>query len=192
MLRRSRFFFLRHGETDWNKEQRAQGQRDVPLNAAGLRQARRARALVADLQITTICASPRRRAMETAGPLRESLGCELRVVDELAECAWGDREGDIKGQWFEDWKSGEASPRGAETYEGFLKRALEGINRCLEEPGPVLIVSHGGVYWAVQKYAALGPELDIPNAIPVRHDPPTSSFPWWTATVLESGAAPTG
>ena len=33
------FYFARHGETDWNRERRYQGSRDIPLNATGRRQA---------------------------------------------------------------------------------------------------------------------------------------------------------
>jgi probable phosphoglycerate mutase len=108
------------------------------------------------------------------------------VIDDLAECSWGSREGEVKGQWFEDWKAGNKNPDGAESYEQFLQRALRGINKSLERPGPVLIVSHGGVYWSVQKYASLGSELDIANAIPIRHDPPRREYPWWTATILKT------
>jgi probable phosphoglycerate mutase len=125
------------------------------------------------------------RALDTAVLLQTSLGCKLEVIDELAECSWGSREGEVKGQWFEDWKAGNKIPDGAEPYEQFLERALRGINKSLERPGPVLIVSHGGVYWSVQKYAALGSEFDIANAIPVRHDPPRRDYPWWTATIIE-------
>ncbi len=187
MLSRSSFFFLRHGETDWNREHRAQGQKDVPLNAAGLEQANQASRLVAGLNIGTICTSPLRRAVDTAEILQGTLGCALEVIDELKECSWGVREGQVKEQWFDDWKFGCAVPQGAESYESFLRRALLGLNIALRRPGPVLLVSHGGIYWAVQKYAALGDELDIPNAVPVRHDPPRPDFPWWTATIL--GAA---
>ena len=33
------FYFARHGETDWNRERRYQGSRDIPLNSTGRRQA---------------------------------------------------------------------------------------------------------------------------------------------------------
>jgi probable phosphoglycerate mutase len=180
------FLFLRHGETDWNRVQRTQGRSDVPLNANGRDQARRARDLLGGLEIATVCSSPLERALETAALLQVSLGCGLKVLDDLAECCWGEREGQVKGQWFEDWKLGRRTPDGAEPYARFLVRALRGINTALKQPGPVLIVSHGGVYWTVQKHAVLDSEFDIPNAVPVRHDPPKPDYPWWTATVLEA------
>jgi len=188
MLTPAMFFYLRHGETHWNRAHRAQGRADVPLNGNGRDQALRACHLVSGLEIATICASPLKRALETAALVQASLGCHMEVLDELAECCWGEREGQAKGQWIEDWKAGHSSPDGAEPYEHFLERASRGINKALEQPGPVLIVSHGGVYWSVQKHAALGSEFDIPNAVPIRHDPPRPEYPWWTATVLEAAS----
>lgn len=156
------------------------------LNGNGRDQARHACRLVSDLEIATVCASPLKRAFETAALLQTSLGCRLEVLDDLAECCWGEREGQVKGQWFEEWKLGRRTPDGAEPYARFLARALRGINTALQQPGPVLIVSHGGVYWTVQKHAALDSEFDISNAVPVRHDPPNPDYPWWTVTVLEA------
>lgn len=181
----ARFFFLRHGETDWNRAHRAQGRSDVPLNDRGRDQARRACRLVRGLEIATLCASPLARALETARLLQATVACRLTVLNDLAECSWGEREGQVKGQWFADWQAGRSTPQGAEPYERFLERALSGVNAALEQPGPVLIVSHGGVYRAVQKHAALESEADLANAVPIRHDPPRPDFPWWTATRLE-------
>src|SRR3954468_22317430 len=42
MLVERTFYYLRHGETDWNREHRAQGHNDIPLNETGLAQARAA------------------------------------------------------------------------------------------------------------------------------------------------------
>ncbi len=184
MLRRSIFYFLRHGETDWNKDHRAQGQMDVPLNATGIEQAKRASKIACDLDIVTICTSPLKRALDTAKMIQGSRRCNLEIIEDLSECSWGNREGDTKGRWFTDWKSGYANPAGAETYEIFIERALRGINLALKRPGPVMIVSHGGVYWAVQNYARLGEESDIPNATPVLHEPPQPNTGEWRTSVL--------
>ena len=42
-------YFVRHGETDWNRERRLQGQHDIPLNALGRVQASRCGLILRDL-----------------------------------------------------------------------------------------------------------------------------------------------
>lgn len=185
-LTETEFYFLRHGETDWNLQHLAQGQTDIPLNARGRGQAHAARDLLSGLGIGTIVSSPLSRALDTAKILQESLGCPLEIVEDLVECGWGAAEGQFRGAWFDDWKAGRFLPKDAETYENFLKRALRGINQALACPGPVLIVAHGGIYWTIQKHATLDAEFDLPNATPVRHDPPRTGFPWWNATLLSA------
>ena len=39
MLELRDFYFIHHGETDWNREHRGMGQKDIPLNERGLAQA---------------------------------------------------------------------------------------------------------------------------------------------------------
>ena len=56
------FWFLRHGETDWNAEGRSQGRTDIPLNTVGLAQARRAALAMVDRDIVTIVRCARRRS----------------------------------------------------------------------------------------------------------------------------------
>ena len=53
MLLHRPFYFLRHGETEWNVDGRAQGQADIPLNETGVAQAKRAAEVVAGLGVAT-------------------------------------------------------------------------------------------------------------------------------------------
>ena len=71
MLDKKPFYFLRHGQTDWNAERLCQGQTDIPLNAIGVQQAGEAKAHLADIAITTVCSSPLGRALETAKTVSE-------------------------------------------------------------------------------------------------------------------------
>jgi len=155
MLTEKEFYFVRHGQTDWNIEHRAQGQTDVPLNIKGRQQAFDAAQSVTQLKFATICSSPLSRALETANAIASVTGGRVSVLEDLIECSWGVREGETKGGWFEKWKRGIETPDGAEPYEEFLSRAVRAINQALDKPGPVLIVAHGGIYWAVQLHRIL-------------------------------------
>ena len=188
MLRPAPFYYLRHGETDWNRERRAQGQQDVPLNETGLAQARTARDLLRGVEIAAICTSPLKRAYDTACIVNETLNAPLMVIDDLKECGFGSHEGDIDTGWYGQWRRGEFCPDGAETYDAFMARALRGVNAALDRPGPVLIVAHAGVYWSIQEHGLLE-RMRIPNGVPLRHSPPTAELPGWTASLMESNRA---
>ena len=60
------FWFLRHGETDWNARGVSQGNVDVPLNATGMAQAHAAAALLRHRGIAALVASPLSRTRVTA------------------------------------------------------------------------------------------------------------------------------
>lgn len=181
MLSEKEFYFVRHGQTDWNLAHRAQGQTDVPLNATGRREAQHAAESATQLRFETICTSPLSRAVETAEAIAGVTGGKISIQNDLIECGWGDREGEVKGVWFEKWKRGIEVPNDAETFEAFLSRATGAINRALNMPAPVLIVAHGGIYWAVQLHALRNMKRDLENATIVRHIPPTKQHPWWSA-----------
>ena len=72
-------YLVRHGETDWNCEQRLQGALDVPLNDAGTAQAHRlARRFVA-IPIAVVISSPLMRASATAAILAAGFLCARRA-----------------------------------------------------------------------------------------------------------------
>ncbi len=177
------FYYLRHGETDWNLQRRMQGRADVQLNETGIAQAHAAKSALSGQEVRTICTSPLARARDTADIVNLALGCPVVTIDDLAECSFGDYEGEPYGDWVVEWRRGGALP-GAESYDEFLARSVAGINRALTFDGPVLIVAHGGVYWAIQHHGRIDTDGPIPNGVPVWHDPPTGDFPGWKAQTI--------
>jgi broad specificity phosphatase PhoE len=90
---RRSFYFLRHGQTDWNVEGRFQGHTDIALNALGLAQAASAAQALAGCPVDIIVASPLVRALKTAAVVAERLGKPLFVDSELKERHFGEFEG---------------------------------------------------------------------------------------------------
>lgn len=86
-------YVIRHGETDWNKNQRFQGQTDIKLNDLGREQAIKLRPLVQQLQIESVYASPLSRALETAELATQDLKISIQKDDRLRETNIGDAEG---------------------------------------------------------------------------------------------------
>ena|SRR5215469_15039751 len=98
-------YFVRHGETEWNREGRLQGQRDIALNAAGRRQAAACGAILGD-SLRRIgrrpaefvyVSSPLSRARETMVLMREGLGLDPapnQIDPRLQELSFGDWEGE--------------------------------------------------------------------------------------------------
>ncbi|MGH7159871.1 MAG: histidine phosphatase family protein [Acetobacteraceae bacterium] len=174
------FWFLRHGETDWNAEGRSQGAVDVPLNANGEAQAERAALLLKDAAIASISASPLRRAQRTAEIVAAALGLPVRYDPELREVAFAGREGQPIGAWYEDWIGGIATPEGAEPFAELAKRARRAVTAALRRPAPVLVVSHGAFFRALRLSMHLSPEVRTPNGVPIFCDPPARPDQGWS------------
>jgi probable phosphoglycerate mutase len=179
------FYFLRHGETDWNKNHIAMGQTDIELNGVGLAQSYKAAEDLRKEKFTSIACSPLKRALQTANIISEHYSLPITIIDELKEASFGVMEGQPKGDraWIDEWRIGGHIDK-AEVFQDFVTRALEGLNSALNLPAPVLIVSHGGVYWAVQKALGL-PCASLNNCVPMFHRPPTRlGYPWFVHEVV--------
>lgn len=86
-----RLLFIRHGETDWNRERKLQGHTDIPLNPRGVMQAEGLRPLMQTLAPDCIYSSDLARARET-GEIALP-GRRLILTPDLREINLGDAEG---------------------------------------------------------------------------------------------------
>ncbi len=158
-------YFVRHGETDWNRENRFQGQKDIPLNALGRAQASEnghvLRELIADPAAYRFVASPLGRTRQTMELLRAAMGLDpsaYEIDDRLREVSFGIWEGKTYTE-LDIERPGESTlreagkwrflPQDGESYEQLSFR----FRPFLEElSGPVIVVTHGGVLRCIQHF----------------------------------------
>lgn len=148
--------FIRHGETDWNRQQRFQGQIDVPLNAAGaLQAARLAERLAADPH-DAFFTSDLQRARQTAAPLAAAWGRPTVDLPGLREQHFGVLEGldvptikarhpDLWARWLEH--EGDFALPGGESLRQFHRRVLDTVRALAEAHAGarLALMTHGGV-----------------------------------------------
>lgn len=154
---------VRHGETQWNAEQRVQGQTDVPLNETGREQAALTGNRLARVRFRAIYSSDMSRARETAEIIAAaSASAPPDVVFDarLREVAFGELEGmtwaeiEARGSGLhvrQDQRDLDYRPEGGESYRELLDRLGE-FAATLEERHPaddVLVVGHGAALRAL-------------------------------------------
>jgi 2,3-bisphosphoglycerate-dependent phosphoglycerate mutase len=122
------FWFLRHGETDWNAQGISQGNTDIPLNATGVAQSRAAAEKLRDRGIATIVASPLSRAHATAQCVGETLRLPVALDADLREATFGVQEGQAMSGWYAEWVRGLMTPEGGEPFAALRHRAVTAVN----------------------------------------------------------------
>jgi probable phosphoglycerate mutase len=181
-LARVAFWYLRHGQTEWNTRDLSQGRVDNPLNEAGLAQAHAAAALLRNRGIASICSSPLTRARVTAEIVGEALGLPVTYYDELQEVSYGVKEGQPMSEWFIEWVAERFTPDGAESFPALRVRAATGVNRALAHDPVVLVVAHGALFRALRAEMGHSPGVRMRNAEPTFCEPPASGVGPWTLT----------
>ena len=156
---------IRHGETDWNAQQRIQGHTDIPLNGLGQAQAERLVLALAEEPLAAVYASDLGRARATAEPFAWAQGLAVRLDVELRERAFGEFEGlsygEIEARWPElaaAWRRRDLDfrPPGGESLVQFQARSVQAAIRLASaHPGQTIaLVAHGGVLDALYRAAS--------------------------------------
>jgi probable phosphoglycerate mutase len=190
VLARVPFWFLRHGETDWNLANRTQGSTDIPLNETGLAQAEAAAALLRGQGIVALVCSPLGRARQTAEIVGAALGLTPEVRADFREASFGVHEGEVMGAWFAAWVEGQAVPERGESFAEVQARAMVAMNRVLAGPGPALIVGHGGFFRTVRAAMGFAAAVRTPNGVPLWCVPDGAA--WRLEVASKAGAPPLG
>jgi broad specificity phosphatase PhoE len=154
---------VRHGETDWNRDNRFQGHADPPLNDLGHEQAAELAAALAGEELTAVYSSPLRRALETADPLAAPRGFAAVPVEGLQEVDVGSWEGltraEVEARFPEQFRRWLAHGQGwtdGETYEQMGERVIASLRELANrhQGDRIAAVTHGGPIRAALALAA--------------------------------------
>jgi broad specificity phosphatase PhoE len=178
------FYFMRHGETDWNVEGRLQGQHDIPLNAVGYGQAEACGEILRDVLARDgrdpasfdYVASPLTRARKTMELVRAGLGlavADYRTDARLVELSFGRWEGltfaelkraptDVRALATREHDKWGFRPPGGESYADLLGRVQEWQATVACDS---IVVAHGGVARTLIVHFGIEP----PAAAPVHN-----------------------
>ena len=191
MLTPVAFWYLRHGETDWNARGWSQGNVDVPMNDIGRAQAREAAAALRGKGIVSIVASPLGRTRETAAACAEALGLPVAIDEDLREVSFGVQEGQPMSDWFTGWVAGTLTPERAESFAALRVRVAAAINRALQRKPVVLIVGHGAFFRALRAEMGLPPDVRTPNGAALFCGPPSEAAAPWSVEAVQVVASGT-
>ncbi|WP_265444409.1 histidine phosphatase family protein [Acetivibrio straminisolvens] len=149
-------YLVRHGETDWNKENRCQGHVDTELNSEGILQAKAVAQRLAAFDIDIIYSSALKRAYTTAEIINRQLSKELIKNKSLNEIDFGEWEGltfeemkKLPDYNYDQWRMTPhlATFPGEKSLKNVQDRAMKFVNEIIEKHSGnnILVVSHGGV-----------------------------------------------
>ena len=152
-----KIYFVRHGETDWNKERKIQGQVDIPLNEFGRHLARETAKGLRDVPFDVCFTSPLGRARETAEIILQGRDVPILEDKRILEMNFGVLEGkccskegwDVPDsfQMFFDDPVHYQAPEGGEDFQAVRERTGDFLNWLFAQEqyrdSTVLVTAHG-------------------------------------------------
>lgn len=173
---------VRHGETDWNTAARVQGWTDVPLNGAGIQQARKLAWLLQGVPFKAVFTSDLTRARMTAEALQQSVAAPLHRDRRLRERQFGSAEGLTRTEMQMRFPAGIPDQEPLQALADRATAFLDEMTNTFHD-GRVLCVSHGGLIRTLLKLAG---QSDIPPL----HNTSVSRLVWtgenWRAAAISS------
>jgi broad specificity phosphatase PhoE len=164
--------FVRHGETDWNRERRVQGSQGPTLNDAGKDQAKGLARLLWEVPLAAVYTSALPRAKETAAYVAGPHSVNIHIDPRLNEIHHGEWEGlseeelpdlPLYRRWREDPTC--CSLPGSEPLDSVHRRALEAMREVVArhpvEDGLIAVVSHQVVLALLKCYVLDKPWSEI-------------------------------
>lgn len=153
-------YLVRHGETDWNSEDRWQGHSDPGINDIGKRQAERAAEYLSGMEFSEIYSSDLTRTLNTAGIIGKKLGISfIRELKCLRERDLGSLSGMTLSEIVREYpylklQNGMLGPNDLPTVErwrDYSERCWNCITGIMSQvESQALVVTHGGVIYTVR------------------------------------------
>ncbi|MGJ8729473.1 histidine phosphatase family protein [Listeria aquatica] len=152
-----RFYFVRHGKTEWNLSGQMQGWGDSPLVTEGKNGAIAVGEALRNVKFRNAYVSPSKRTQETAKYIIGSRKIPVQLMDDFREMGFGSWEGEYISDLDVRFKESrtemltspatfDARENGGETFYELEKRVLRGVEQIIQQEkkgGNVLVVSHG-------------------------------------------------
>jgi len=173
-MKEAMLVIARHGETQWNFEQRFQGFSDSPLTATGEAQAEALGGRLAGERFDAIYCSDLGRVRQTVAPLIARTGQEVHFDAALRERCYGLLEGKTLPELEREFpheldnyrgRDPESVPPGGESMAQFHARIIATLERIAADNvgRKIAIIAHGGVLGALYRHAN-GMPLNAPRS----------------------------
>jgi probable phosphoglycerate mutase len=179
----TRIFLVRHGQTEWNLQNRLQGNKDSPLTPGGIQQALEVKESLEQFTIDHAYVSPLKRARDTIEIILKDREVEIAIKDNLREINLGPWEGKTRqetalshpDEYLAFWKKLDLfNLPGADTFQELQYRIVEEFESIFTNGKNTnnLVVSH----WIAIKVALAHYSSTPLSHLPEISDPVNGGF----------------
>jgi|GEM_PF-2315608 len=152
---------IRHGSTDWNKNNKVQGRNNIELNQDGINQINSIIPFIKIFNPDSLFCSPIKRAMQSAEIISTAINVKIIEMDEFMEINVGEWQGKSGADLLSlrSWNiylndPEKAHPEDGESFINFHNRVVNGFEAILKiKKNKVLIVTHSDVIRVIICYA---------------------------------------